>query len=83
VLSLFVLLFGRFENAGRASAEPPATWRSVVGALAVCAGLAALAIGGIGAPSWPGLRIRAVLATVAGALLLGVLRLSARDRLVP
>jgi hypothetical protein len=75
LLSIFMLLLGRFEASTRASVRAPAAWRSVAGALAVCACLAALAIGGIGAPGLLGLRGWAVLSTVAGALLLGVVEL--------
>jgi hypothetical protein len=68
LLSVFVVLFGRFEQSargGRAAALP--TWRALVGAIGVCVGLAALALGGIGAPGPLGIRIWIVLLTLAGA----------------
>jgi fucose 4-O-acetylase-like acetyltransferase len=75
MLSPFVLLLGRFEASWRPSATVPATWRSLAGAVAVCAGLAALAISGIGAPASAFWR---VLPTLAGALLLGAVQLPSR-----
>jgi hypothetical protein len=66
----FVAGFGRFEQQarGRADAPPPA-WHSVAGALAVCGGLTALALGGIGAPGPLGIRVWTVGVTFAGAAL--------------
>jgi hypothetical protein len=66
----FVAGFGRFEQQarGRADAPPPA-WHSVAGALAVCGGLTALALGGIGAPGALGIRVWTVGVTFAGAAL--------------
>ncbi len=67
VLVGFVAVFGRFEDAARrgAGGEAPA-WRSVLGASIVCLGLAALALGGIGAPGALGVRVWIVLLTMAG-----------------
>jgi len=70
LLALFVAGFGRFEQLARArSASAPSTLQSVVGAIAVCAGLAVLALGGIGAPGTLGIRTGLVLLTFAGSLL--------------
>ena len=67
VLALFVAIFGRFEQLARVrgAAAPPA-WQSVAGAVAVCGGLAVLAVGGIGAPGVLGIRVGIVLLTFGG-----------------
>ena len=76
LLSVFVSVFGRFETFARQRGEPPpSAWRSLAGALAICAGLAALAIGGIGAPGPLGIRAWPVLLTLAGAILVAAVRL--------
>jgi hypothetical protein len=68
LLAVFVVLFGRFEQSTRAgSAAALPTWRALVGAIGVCVGLAALALGGIGAPGPLGIRIWIVLLTLVGA----------------
>jgi hypothetical protein len=69
-LSGFVTIFGRFEQLGRAdpSAARPA-WVSVAGAMAVCGGMAALALGGIGATGGLGIRVWVLLLTFAGVVL--------------
>jgi fucose 4-O-acetylase-like acetyltransferase len=70
VLSLFVTIFGRFEQPPRAAgATPLPAWQPVVGATGVCVGLAALALGGIGAPGTLGIRIWIVALTLVGAAL--------------
>jgi len=70
-LSLFVALFGRFEQGARAgSAAPLATWRGIVGAVGVCGGLAVLALNGIGADNALGIRIGSVSIALAGAALI-------------
>lgn len=76
LLSAFVSVFGRFETFARRGGEPPpSAWRSIAGAIAICAGLAALAIGGIGAPGGLGIRAWPVLLTLAGAILVAAVRL--------
>jgi hypothetical protein len=68
VLSVFVTLFGRFEQPPRtAEARPLPAWQALAGATAVCVGLAALALGGIGAPGALGIRIWVVVLTLVGA----------------
>jgi hypothetical protein len=76
VLFPFVVVFGRFEQLARArSASAPPAWQSVAGAIAVCGGLAVLALGGIGAPGVLGIRTGALLLTFAGAALVAGARL--------
>jgi hypothetical protein len=64
-------LFGRFERLSAAVGErTPAAWRSCAGAVVVCAGLALLALHGIGgSDAVLGLRWGIVLTTFAGAAL--------------
>ncbi|HZD03264.1 MAG TPA: acyltransferase family protein, partial [Longimicrobiales bacterium] len=70
VLAGFVAVFGRFEaQPAPPAGRPPAAWRSAVGAVAVCAGLIALAAGGIGAGNPLGIRLAPVLLTLGGAML--------------
>lgn len=66
----FALAFGRFEQGSRAEAASalPA-WQALAGAVAVCGGLAVLALGGIGAPGPIGIRVWTVLVVLAGARL--------------
>ncbi len=73
-LALLLPVFGRFEREARgAVARPLPGWRALGGAAGVCAGLALLALGGIGDASALGVRIGPVLLTLAGAaLVLGV-----------
>ena len=71
VLTLFAILFGRFERS-RTGAKPIASWRLVSGAVLVCGGLALLALRGIGGDGWLGLNIWVVLLPFAGAALAGV-----------
>jgi hypothetical protein len=67
----FALGFGRFErSAGVANALPD--WRLVAGAIAICAGLALLALDGVAGDSWLGLRIGVLLLPFIGAGLAGV-----------
>jgi hypothetical protein len=76
VLSSFVSIFGRFETfASRRGGPPPSAWRSIAGAVAICAGLAALAIGGIGTTGLLGIRAWPVLLTLAGGILVAAVRL--------
>jgi hypothetical protein len=70
----FVLLFARFERPRATTRPPAAAWRQVVGALMVCAGLAQIALDGVGAPGWPGFRMVAVALPFLGALLMGLWR---------
>ena len=70
-LVVFALLFSRFERGGRAS-RPTVAWRQVVGAALVCGGLALLALDGIGAEGWLGLRVWVVALPFLGAALSGV-----------
>jgi fucose 4-O-acetylase-like acetyltransferase len=66
-----VLVFGRFEQrAHRPGSKAPETWRMLVGAAAVCAGLAFLAMGGIADADPLGIRFRVVVLTLAGAALI-------------
>ncbi len=71
-LTPLALMFGRFER-GRAGVPSTAAWRLVVGAALVCAGLALLALGGIGGSGWLGLRLWVLLLPFVGAVLAGVL----------
>ncbi|MDH3269878.1 MAG: acyltransferase [Gemmatimonadota bacterium] len=69
----FVWVFGPVEaQPVRRTVRPPA-WRSVVGAVAVCVGLLALAESGIGGQGALGLRLGPVLLTLCGALLVTVM----------
>jgi hypothetical protein len=78
ILSVFVSIFGRFETfAQRRGEPPPAAWRSIAGAVAICAGLAALAIGGIGETGLQGIWAWPVLLTLAGGILVAAVRLPA------
>ncbi|MFQ5747751.1 MAG: acyltransferase family protein [Gemmatimonadota bacterium] len=73
VLSIFLAIFGRFEQTARrgAVASLPA-WRVIAGAIGVSTGLAVLALKGIGAEGLSGIRIGTVtMALVGAALLLG------------
>jgi hypothetical protein len=67
-----VLLFGRFERPKDRSGPPVAAARLVPGAALCCAGLALLALGGIGGEGWLGLRWMILALPFAGAALIGV-----------
>ena len=73
-LGIFLGFFARFEQRSRReAAEAPPAWRSVAGAAAVCAGVALLALGGIGGGDGPlGLRIGVLLLTFAGIALVRI-----------
>jgi hypothetical protein len=73
-LGLFIPIFARFEQRSRArSAAALPAWRSLGGAAGVCAGVALLALGGIGGEGLLGLRVGVLLLTFAGvALVLGL-----------
>jgi len=70
-LAGFLALFARYEQRGaRAGSHAAApAWQNVLGAVAVCWGLAALTFGGISDDGAAGLRFWVVLATLAGAAL--------------
>lgn len=67
-----VAAVGNVEARTRTAASPPPPWRSVTGALAVCAGLVALASGGIGGAGPFGVRLWPVLLSLGGAGLVGI-----------
>jgi len=69
LLSVFLALFGRFEQQARAgSAAPLPVWRTVSGAIAMCFGLTVLALGGIWAEGALGIRLWAVIVVLAGSV---------------
>ncbi len=79
VLAACIPVFARFEQGARGQTPRvwPA-WRTVGGAVGVCAGLAVLAVNGIGGPGPLGIRVGAVLVTLAATgLAIGVPRLGA------
>ncbi len=68
----FLLAFGRFERGGPdRSASPVSAWRQILGGTVACAGLAALALDGVGGDGWLGLRWVPLLLPFAGAALAG------------
>jgi hypothetical protein len=66
VLALLVALFGRFERPDGGAVRSFPAWRSVAAAAAACAGMTAIAIGGIVGAA--GLRGWAIALVLAGAL---------------
>ncbi len=64
------LVFSRFERPAKASGARPASWRLVVGALAVSFGMAFLALDGVAGESWLGLRLSVISLPLAGAALM-------------
>ena len=65
------LVFSRFERPGPLKGTTvPAAWRLVGGAVLVCAGLALLAMHGIGGAGWWGLRIEVLVLPFLGAAFL-------------
>lgn len=66
----FLLVFSRFERPA-SGGTPAAAWRQLLGCTAACAGLATLALGGIGGDGWLGLRWIPLLLPLAGAALAG------------
>jgi fucose 4-O-acetylase-like acetyltransferase len=73
VLFVFLLMFSRFERVS----EPPRPvvlplWRAVPGAMAICAGLALVALAGIGGQGPLGIRVSVFVLAFAGAALVGV-----------
>ncbi len=71
VLAGFAGVFGRFERGSPRRAVTVA-WRLVPGAALVCAGLSLLALQGIGADGWLGIRLGVALLPFVGAALAGV-----------
>jgi fucose 4-O-acetylase-like acetyltransferase len=69
MLAGLLVVFGPLEARLRPSASTPSTFRNVVGALAVCGGLVALANGGIGGANLLGFWLWPVLLTLGGAML--------------
>ncbi len=70
-----VAIFRRLERPAEREGPPPAAWRLVAGAAAVCVGLALLALNGIGGHGpldWFGLNPLVLALPFAGALLIGV-----------
>ena len=67
----FALGFGRFER-GTAGSPLYPSWRLVIGAMFICAGLALLALDGVVGDDWFGLRFVALILPFAGAVLAGV-----------
>ncbi|UCH46524.1 MAG: acyltransferase [Betaproteobacteria bacterium] len=70
-LTALALIFGTFERSA-VRHPPPSAWRQVAGAVLICSGLSFLALKGIGADNWLGVRWFGVLLPLAGALLAGV-----------
>lgn len=66
----FLLVFSRFERGG-SGGRPAAWWRQLLGCVVACAGLATLALGGIGGDGWLGLRWIPLLLPVLGAAVAG------------
>jgi fucose 4-O-acetylase-like acetyltransferase len=72
VLSLpFLLGFARFERPEGSAPGPVAAWRQLVGCGVACAGLAYLALDGVGGDGWLGLRWIPLLLPFVGAGLAG------------
>ena len=70
-LVFLALLLSGFERGGRGG-RPAAAWRQVAGATLVCGGLALLALDGVGAEGWLGLRVWVVVLPLVGAALAGI-----------
>lgn len=66
----FLLVFSRFERPEEGGRPAPA-WRQLLGCAVACAGLATLALGGIGGAGWLGLRWIPLLLPLVGAALAG------------
>jgi hypothetical protein len=68
----FLLVFGRFERpASGAPTRPAAVWLQLLGCTIACAGLAMLALDGVGGDGWLGLRWIPLLTPLIGAGLAG------------
>ena len=66
----FLLVFSRFERPEEGGRPAPA-WRQLLGCVVACAGLAILALGGIGGDGWLGLRWIPLLLPLVGAAVAG------------
>jgi hypothetical protein len=66
----FLVVFSRFER-GETGGRPAAAWRQLLGCAVACAGLATLALGGIGGDGWLGLRWIPLLLPIVGAAVAG------------
>ena len=66
----FLLIFSRFERP-ETGGQPALAWRQLLGCIVACAGLATLALGGIGGDGWLGLRWIPLLLPLVGAALAG------------
>ncbi len=70
LLAIFVIIFGRFEQTAKKTAEESVSaGRSILGAVSVCAALAMLALHGIGAPGLLGFQVGTVSLALGGAAL--------------
>lgn len=69
-LALCVAAFGRYETPPDPGPGAPPAWRSVLGAVALGAGLLGLAAGGIGSANALGVRLLPVLSCLAGVRLI-------------
>jgi hypothetical protein len=67
----FLLVFSRFERPSSV-AKAAAVWRQLLGCTVACAGLATLALGGVGGDGWLGLRWVPLLLPLVGAGLAGL-----------
>jgi hypothetical protein len=72
ILSGLLAALGKLEVRAGSPGRSPAAWRNVVGAMAVCVGLIALASEGIGATNFLGVRPWPVLVTLAGIALVTI-----------
>ena len=77
----FLAMFGRFERlTDSGSAVRLAGWRAVIGSALVCAGLALIALHGVGGEGPLGIRLWVVLLPLAGAALAGAMPSGRRAR---
>jgi hypothetical protein len=68
----FLLIFARFERpATDKSVRPVAVWLQLLGCVVACAGLAMLALDGVGGDGWLGLRWVPLILPLIGAGLAG------------
>jgi surface polysaccharide O-acyltransferase-like enzyme len=68
----FLLIFGRFERSSTGGTQrPAAVWLQLLGCVVACAGLAMLALDGVGGDGWLGLRWIPLLMPLIGAGLAG------------
>jgi hypothetical protein len=71
VVSLpFIMAFARFERPSTAK-RPAAVWLLLAGCVTACAGLALLALDGVGGEGWLGLRVVPLLLPFLGAGIAG------------